>query len=244
MKVLLDLETARALVQTLQLVTNAFTKFAADSDLSDLSGLAGWALSWSERYHHPSSHPSSEDTLEAIRVARLFLQKPEIAPLLGSRSKDCDTWYHGDIDIAIVILNNADLEGLFRDDDGNSHSPGSVRGKLDFLWSKGYRFLPVEPCENFDYKSGCRGHVGTSGDKPYTPPAHPPKSQYFAGVPEAKLIDRLERFVDKNRAVVIHDGSVSDLPFSGIGLRPGSLTRTLREALRDALPETEENGHA
>jgi hypothetical protein len=50
---------------------------------------------------------------------------------------------------------------------------------------------------------------------------------------DTERIDWLERFINKNGALVLHDGSKSNLPFSGIGLRPGTMNRTLRQAIDD-----------
>lgn len=52
---------------------------------------------------------------------------------------------------------------------------------------------------------------------------------------DKQRIDFLEEFVNKEGALVLHDGSKSGFKFSGLGLRPGYVIRTLREAIDDCM---------
>lgn len=55
---------------------------------------------------------------------------------------------------------------------------------------------------------------------------------------DAERLDWLEAFVNENRGITLHTGehweSVSLGDFVGLGLRPGAMDRTLREAIDEA----------
>jgi len=48
---------------------------------------------------------------------------------------------------------------------------------------------------------------------------------------DSERLDWLEKFINANGAILLHDGSMSGHGFSGLGLRPGCLDRTLRQAI-------------
>lgn len=49
--------------------------------------------------------------------------------------------------------------GLFRHEDGSKVSPRDARNYLLDRLAEGKELLPIgEPCEGFDYKTGCPGH--------------------------------------------------------------------------------------
>jgi hypothetical protein len=45
------------------------------------------------------------------------------------------------------------------------------------------------------------------------------------------MLDWLEKFVNEHGALLLHTGDVDPKGFLGLGLRPGFLRRTLREAI-------------
>jgi hypothetical protein len=59
------------------------------------------------------------------------------------------------------------------------------------------------------------------------------------GLEASRMLDLLERMANQPGGVLLHDGSETGR--TGFGLRPGSINRTLREALRQAL-ESEAQG--
>jgi hypothetical protein len=57
-------------------------------------------------------------------------------------------------------------------------------------------------------------------------------------VTDAQMLDWLEGYVNTHGALLLHDGSAKNFGYAGLGLRPGSLRRTLREAItQSAAPE-------
>lgn len=50
------------------------------------------------------------------------------------------------------------LKGWLRDDDGKLLTPDEARNALMDELAKGREVLPIGECDNFDYKTGCRGH--------------------------------------------------------------------------------------
>ena len=48
---------------------------------------------------------------------------------------------------------------------------------------------------------------------------------------DSQRIDWLESFINESGRIVLHDGDNSIKGYPGLGLRPGSLKRTLREAI-------------
>jgi len=51
---------------------------------------------------------------------------------------------------------------------------------------------------------------------------------------DTQLLDWLEEYINTEGAIALHDGDHPVKGHAGIGLRPGSLSRTLREAIRQA----------
>lgn len=45
-----------------------------------------------------------------------------------------------------------------RKDDGSSYMPMELKNAMLEELAKGHGVLPVEECDNFDYKKGCLGH--------------------------------------------------------------------------------------
>jgi hypothetical protein len=61
-------------------------------------------------------------------------------------------------------------------------------------------------------------------------------------VTDTQRIDWLEQFINEHGAILLHDGN-QHCRYVGLGLRPGLLVRTLREAIdgcADAAPDSEE----
>ena len=48
---------------------------------------------------------------------------------------------------------------------------------------------------------------------------------------DSEMIDWLESFVDENGYILLHDGKSNPGGLIGLGLRPESMNRTLREAI-------------
>lgn len=59
----------------------------------------------------------------------------------------------------IGIQKQPDLTGLFDDDNGNAVSDAEARKYLKECEAKGWRVIPCGDCDNFDYKTGCKGHL-------------------------------------------------------------------------------------
>lgn len=51
---------------------------------------------------------------------------------------------------------------------------------------------------------------------------------------DAEMLDWLEEFVNEHGALVLHTGDAEVGKHPGLGLRPGAVRRTLREAIQDA----------
>lgn len=49
-------------------------------------------------------------------------------------------------------------------DDGSRFTPDELRDALMDELAKGHEVIPMGPCDNFDYKHGCRGHENQSED--------------------------------------------------------------------------------
>lgn len=52
---------------------------------------------------------------------------------------------------------------------------------------------------------------------------------------DSQRLDALEAYVNEHGGLVIHTGEADCGKYQGLGLRPGTLRRTLREALDQAL---------
>jgi len=64
-------------------------------------------------------------------------------------------------DIRGMLENNTrknSLKGVFKDDDGRSLTHEEAREYLYDCLAKGWRVIPYGDCDNFDYKTGCKGH--------------------------------------------------------------------------------------
>ena len=48
---------------------------------------------------------------------------------------------------------------------------------------------------------------------------------------DTERLDWLEKFVNEHGGILLHDGNAKNFGFPGLGLRPGYLNRTLREAI-------------
>ncbi len=60
---------------------------------------------------------------------------------------------------------------------------------------------------------------------------------------DSQMIDWLEEFVNREGAILLHDGDSNPHGHVGLGLRPGNLRRTLREAIAQAAePESKGRG--
>jgi hypothetical protein len=51
------------------------------------------------------------------------------------------------------------------------------------------------------------------------------------GMTDTEMIDWLEEFVNREGAILLHDGNSNPHGHVGLGLRPGDLRRTLRDAI-------------
>lgn len=50
------------------------------------------------------------------------------------------------------------LKGLLLDEAGRILTPDQARDSLMDYLADGKELLPVDGCDNFDYKTGCKGH--------------------------------------------------------------------------------------
>lgn len=68
---------------------------------------------------------------------------------------------HLSLDIRGVLTNWSDdrFFGMFRHDDGHKMTAPEVKAELLEFLSRGYEYIPMGKCDNFDPKSGCRGHA-------------------------------------------------------------------------------------
>jgi hypothetical protein len=51
---------------------------------------------------------------------------------------------------------------------------------------------------------------------------------------DAEMIDWLEAYVNRYGAIILHDGNSNAHSIPGLGLRPGYINRTLRQAIAQA----------
>ena len=67
---------------------------------------------------------------------------------------------HLKMDIKGCLRNNSDkdLKGMFQDDTGKDVPVEKAKEFLNECLSKGWKFIPVGDCDNFDYQKGCLGH--------------------------------------------------------------------------------------
>lgn len=66
---------------------------------------------------------------------------------------------HLSLDIAGGIQNAKDLRNCIVVDGRRLKTTKEVRSFLQEQLEMGRRFLPCGECDNFDYQTGCRGHV-------------------------------------------------------------------------------------
>lgn len=68
---------------------------------------------------------------------------------------------------------------------------------------------------------------------------HRPKGRSAPKSEDSRILDWLEDYVNKHGAILLHDGSYAGVrpgeTFNGIGMRPGALNRTLRQAVTLAM---------
>jgi hypothetical protein len=70
------------------------------------------------------------------------------------------------VDIAGLLINGKKAyKGLVSDDNDNELSPRDTRAWLVDQLQKGRKVLPMGECENWDYQTGCQGHVPTPSEK-------------------------------------------------------------------------------
>ena len=67
--------------------------------------------------------------------------------------------FHMCINVKGVLTNwkHKDLKGMFSIDGRSSTADETKAILLDEL-SKGHECIPIGKCDNFDYKTGCKGH--------------------------------------------------------------------------------------
>ena len=68
---------------------------------------------------------------------------------------------HMSLDIRGVLKHNLgkkSLKGLFDKDNGQPCTHEEAQDYLFDCLSKGWELLPMGDCDNFDYKTGCKGH--------------------------------------------------------------------------------------
>lgn len=53
---------------------------------------------------------------------------------------------------------------------------------------------------------------------------------------DTEMIDWLEAVINKEGAILLHDGKSNPYHILGLGLRPGFVCRTLRQAITQAAP--------
>lgn len=46
----------------------------------------------------------------------------------------------------------------FTNDDGQDMTPKEVREHLKLAKFEGKKYIPLSPCDNFDFQTGCKGH--------------------------------------------------------------------------------------
>lgn len=51
-------------------------------------------------------------------------------------------------------------------DDGTRYTPDELRSALMDELAKGHEVIPMGTCDNFDFKTGCRGHRKLAGGAP------------------------------------------------------------------------------
>lgn len=66
---------------------------------------------------------------------------------------------HCCLDIEGGIKNAKDLAGSITVDGRTLTTAKEVRGFLRYQLAMGRRVLPIGECDNFDYQTGCRGHI-------------------------------------------------------------------------------------
>ena len=69
------------------------------------------------------------------------------------------TRFHRCLDIAGGINNAKMLRDCITVDGKMLHTEKEVKEFLRYQLAMGRRVLPIGDCDNFDYQTGCRGHV-------------------------------------------------------------------------------------
>lgn len=59
---------------------------------------------------------------------------------------------------ALTNWSDSRMRGMFKTDDGHEMTAAEAKAELLELLSKGVEQIPFGKCDDFDPKSGCRGH--------------------------------------------------------------------------------------
>ena len=65
----------------------------------------------------------------------------------------------------VLRWNKSKLNKLFTDDNGRNLSADEAIDYLPEKLSKGWEYIPMGKCDNFDKKSGCKGHPVRKGKR-------------------------------------------------------------------------------
>jgi hypothetical protein len=100
--------------------------------------------------------------------------------------------------------------------------------KPDTPWGNKHVFQ-ADPI-NF-YRCGLHKENPVHGQSPVMPSYEDLGRELTEAKRDSVRLDALEEYVNANRALLLHTGDVETKGFNGLGLRPGHLVRTLRQAL-------------
>lgn len=100
--------------------------------------------------------------------------------------------------------------------------------KPDTRWGNRHVFQadPINFC-----RCGLHKENPLHGQSPVMPSYEELERELAEAKRDSVRIDALEEYVNANRALLIHTGEADTKGFNGLGLRPGAVQRTLREAL-------------
>lgn len=59
---------------------------------------------------------------------------------------------------ALINWKTRDFRKMFKHENGTYYSPEEAKRALLDELSQGHEMIPMGDCDNFDYKTGCRGH--------------------------------------------------------------------------------------
>ena len=57
-----------------------------------------------------------------------------------------------------LMRSDNEIDGIMTDNSGNELSAPEIRKRLKECLGKGWKYIPVGECDNFDYQTGCMGH--------------------------------------------------------------------------------------